>query len=83
MTIELNKEVETLAITAAMSLGFQSVAAFVEAAVREKASMQEVDDKPSNDADQWIEKLNAIGARHRVTGYSVDDSRESIYPNRS
>lgn len=38
---------------------------------------------PSEDTDEWLRRLYAIGTSHPATGYSVDDSRESIYPDRS
>jgi len=30
----------------------------------------------------WQQRLRAFAARHKPTGYPVDDSRESIYPDR-
>jgi hypothetical protein len=33
--------------------------------------------------DQWKARLHAFVARHKPTGYPMDDSRESIYPDRT
>ena len=79
MTIELSQEVAALATTAAMTLGFKSVAAFVEQAVVEKASGTPATQISVDDSEAWIEKLHAIAERHESTGRPVDDSRDSIY----
>lgn len=35
------------------------------------------------DADQWVERLYAISSRLPACGVRIDDSRKSIYPDRS
>mgnify|MGYP003648219598 FL=1 len=81
MTIELTHETETLAQKAAITLGYTSVAAFIEQAIRDKAeSVTKTDDVV--DADQQIEALRAFAQSHAPVSHFVDDSRDSIYPDR-
>lgn len=81
MTIELSREVEALAETAATTLGFRSVAAFVEEAVKEKATNTMAAGAAS--VEDKLEAMRVFVASHEPTGHPVDDSRDSIYPDRS
>jgi len=82
MQIELSTEITDMAKTVATSHGYPSLVAFIEEAVEEKVNGSASLESGVTDADEWIRKLNAIGQRHRSTGYAVDDSRDSIYPDR-
>jgi Arc/MetJ-type ribon-helix-helix transcriptional regulator len=54
------------------------------ASEQSKAAGEEVDSRESVDLEQddWEQRLRSFAARHKTTGYLVDDSRESIYPDR-
>lgn len=83
MQIELSPEITDMAKAAASSRGYQNLIAFIEDAVKEKATTGTSLEAGVADTDEWVRKLNAIGQRHRSTGQAVDDSRDSIYPDRS
>jgi len=41
-----------------------------------------VKDGENESHDSWAERLRSFAASHKATGHAVDDSRESIYPDR-
>ena len=84
MNIELTPEIQQIANAAVASGGYDSVADFIAAAVREKrADILVADHHSTTPASEWSKQLHAFAARHKPTGHPVDDSREAIYPDRN
>jgi len=46
-------------------------------------TVDEQDSAIDESHDVWLERLQTFVARQRPTGHPVDDSRESIYPDRN
>ena len=84
MRIELPPEVEEIAKSAVSAGAYETVADFIAAVVREKgAELPEETAQPRLEKARWVKRLHEIAASHEPTGYPVDDSRESIYPDRA
>jgi hypothetical protein len=83
MTLELSisREQEAVLMHQATALGMD-VAEFVMDAVQEKIAAALHND-PTLSPQEWRAKLEAIGKRHSPTGRPLDDSRESIYSDRT
>ncbi len=83
MQVEIPADIEQIAKQAMMTGGYDSVADYIAAIVRENGVPSATPagaSSPSN-ADEWINELKAIATTHAPTGHPVDDSRESIYPD--
>jgi hypothetical protein len=75
----------------ALAAGFDNVEDYLAVWLQQIADGRELPDfpdhEPSNrvgeeDAERWVEKFLAIVAGRKIKGGPVDDSRESIYPDR-
>jgi Arc/MetJ-type ribon-helix-helix transcriptional regulator len=85
MEFELTPDIENIARAAVIAGAYESIDAFVKEAIRDKAEeVASASPSPSlTNEDEWVAKLNAIGSRLKATGFEVDDSRESFYPDRT
>jgi hypothetical protein len=83
MTLELHipPEQETLLRRQATAAGME-IAEYVMAAVQEKIATAP-DAEQTLSTREWRARLEAIGRRHKPTGRPLDDSRDSIYPDRT
>ncbi len=84
MQVEIPADIEQIAKQAVMMGAYDSVADYIAAMVRENGLPKHAPVEPVSpaSADEWINELKAIATSHAATGYPVDDSRESIYPDR-
>ncbi|MFC1758932.1 hypothetical protein ACFL2H_09215 [Planctomycetota bacterium] len=83
MNLELNLSEQQQAALAelAQSAG-TDVSHFVQEVI-EKQLANEVETPPLLEQDVWQRRFEALIARHQPTGHPVDDSRESIYSDRT
>jgi hypothetical protein len=81
LDLQISGDERALLEQQATALG-QDVSRFVLDAVREKISAVEPAE-PDLPDDQWLSRLKAFAARHEPTGHPLDDSRESMYADRT
>ncbi len=80
-TLAALRVLQSQALRRGVALGpyLQSLAQQVE---RTPIPDEEDQTKPKETAEQWIARLRAWAASHKALDHEVDDSRESIYPDR-
>lgn len=87
MEIKISGEAEKLVQAALASGKYASVDEFIEAMSQgvQKAKSESINGAAAAEEshDAWQARLKAFVARQKPTGHAVDDSRESIYPDRS
>jgi hypothetical protein len=82
MNLELNlSEHQQAALARLAASAGTDISHFVQDVLaKELAERTEV--KRPLEGEQWQQRFEALIARHKPTGHPVDDSRESIYPDR-
>jgi len=92
MQVTLPPDIEAIALQAAKDSGYDSIADFIAEAVRQSAlgeSLKLKQEKGESDPaykqpySEWKKKFDDFLANRQMTNPNFDDSRESMYPDRT